>query len=131
MFRGTVTGYANRTAGIVGINEVVPVNNCLVDEATINGATAVGGAVGYLAGQNIRSITVRSSAVTGSDAYVGGVVGHAYGTSTEIFDCSVENTSVSSTGDATEIYVGGVVGAAQSATESYPALSDATLPAAA
>ncbi|MBQ9596722.1 MAG: alpha/beta hydrolase, partial [Bacteroidales bacterium] len=120
-FRGSVTGSGERTAGIVAVDGEVAVNNCTVENASITGVLEVGGIVGSLGGQTVRSSFVKSSSITGSNIRVGGIVGRINGTNAVITDCGVETTTVQGTGNFDEAYVGGIIGVTDNTGDSTPA----------
>ncbi|MBQ1208865.1 MAG: alpha/beta hydrolase [Bacteroidales bacterium] len=122
-FRGQISAPNVRVGGIVGRNGLVPLRNCLVENAVVNGTTSVGGAIGLYQENSekfnaVQNVVVRNTRVTGTGAQVGGVIGSVWGGNAEVYDCkSINNTVTSTIADAldangghVDVFIGGIVG---------------------
>lgn len=104
--KGTVdAAFANNVGGLCGVNSGT-LEGCTA-AVTVSGKLCVGGLCGSLAGS---SVTVEncevSGSVTGSNFYVGGLIGSAGGTGTHIInDCHTQIEV-----DSSSNYVGGLIG---------------------
>lgn len=91
-------------------NSNLEVSGCKVSDTEISGTGSIGGIIGLCDGSaDISDCTVSASGISGSNTYVGGIVGMSSNAATCIDGCvSIENAITSSLNNP--CYVGGLVG---------------------
>jgi len=108
-------GPDNLDHALFGYVQGATIKNLTIDNANIEGTSYTGAIVGTVYDYaNINSCKVTNSVISGQN-HVGGIVGGINAKSgaqaTQIINCTVENTTVTSTKNANEHgYVGGIIG---------------------
>nr|MCR4565869.1 alpha/beta hydrolase [Bacteroidales bacterium] len=124
-FKGSVTGSGQQTAGIVGCDEIIPIHDCLVEDATVTGCNNTGGIAGILKNNDSRNNRVISSNIYQSGApTVGGIIASLQN-SAYVMDCYIEGTYITSTYDVVDnadapANAGGIAGWVGGGTTSAP-----------
>ena len=121
---GSVTsfGAGGGIGGVVGANGYIGVVDLCTFSGTVSGSYETGGIAGQNSGGTVTGSHFTSGAVSGSEDYVGGVVGRSYGANATVSGCSFSGSSVTGSGN----YVGGVVGGANDNIDALVELCSAT-----